>query len=131
MSLSALNTAIYGKIAGTVTAAGTAVFFNQAPDDQPLPYVVFDYTADIDENATPNRTRNAVIDIRTFAATMAQAGTIDAQIDALLHLQTLSVSGWSNFWTARESSFSFSETDPSGRMTHMAGAEYRIRLDKD
>ena len=131
MSLSALNTAIYSLLAGTVTAAGSAVFFNQAEDNQALPYIVFDYTGDLDENLTPSRMRNALLFVRAYAATPAQAGAIDAQIDALLHLQTITVSGWTNFWAARENSFSLVETDQAGRKTHMAGAEYRIRLTKE
>jgi len=64
MSLSALNTAIYSRLGGTATSAGTAVFFLQAPDNFPLPYVVWDYTADRDENETPNRTKNDVLFIQ-------------------------------------------------------------------
>jgi hypothetical protein len=127
----ALNTAIYSTLAGTVTAAGSAVFFNQAKDAQPLPYVVFDYTADVTENITPRDMNNALLFIRAYASTPAQAGTIDQQIKTLLHLKTLVVSGYANFWTARENAFSFVETDPAGRKTHMAGAEYRIRLSKE
>lgn len=131
MTLHALNTAIYSKLGGTATAAGTAVFFNIAPDTQPLPYIVFDYTGDLDENINPSRLRNALIFARAYAATPAQAGAIDGQVDALLHLQTMTVTGWANFWTARENGFSLAEPDQAGRITHMAGAEYRIRLTKE
>lgn len=129
MSLHALNTALYSKIGGTATAAGSAVFFLQAPEAQALPYIVFDYTADIDENYTANRTRNSVVFIRAYAATQAGAGTIDGQVDTLLHLKPLTVTGYTNFWLARESGYSLSETDQSGRQTYMVGSEYRIRLD--
>ena len=127
----ALNTAIYSTLAGTVTAAGSAIFLDQAPDGQALPYVVFDYTSDQTENITPRDMNNAVLFIRAYATTKAQAGTIDQQVKSLLHLKTLVVSGLSNFWTARENAFSLTETDPAGRKTHMAGAEYRIRLSKE
>jgi len=129
MSLSALNTAIYSRLGGTATSAGTAVFFLQAPDNFPLPYVVWDYTADRDENETPNRTKNDVLFIRAYAASQSAAGSIDAQIDTLLHHKPLTVSGYSNFWLAREDGYSLPEVDASGRKTFMVGAEYRIRLD--
>lgn len=129
MSIPALNTAIYTAIGGTLTSAGTAVYYLAAPDGQALPYVVWDYTADIDENMDRNRTRNSLVYIRAYAATAGAAGTIDSQIDALLHMKALTVTGWSNFWTARENSFSSVETDQSGRKVFMAGAEYRIRND--
>ena len=85
MTLSALNTAIYSRIGGTATAAGTACFFLKAPDAQPLPYVIWDYVSDIDENLTSNRTRNDVVFIRAYAASQSAAGSTDAQIDASIH----------------------------------------------
>lgn len=129
MSLPALNTALYSRLGGTATTAGTAVFFLQAPDNQPLPYIVFDYTADLDENMTANRTKNSVLFIRAYASTQAQAGTIDGQVDALLHFKPLTVTGWSNFWIARESGYSMTEVDAAGRKSYMVGGEYRVRLD--
>jgi len=127
----ALNTAIYSTLAGTITAAGSAIFADQAPDGQALPYAVFDYTSDLTENITPRDMNNSLLFIRAYATTKAEAGTIDQQVKALLHKKTLAVSGYANFWTARENAFSLTETDPSGRKTHMAGAEYRIRLSKE
>ena len=129
MSNTALNTAIYSRLAGTYTSAGTKVYYLQAPDAAVLPYIVFDYVADRDENMTANRTKNAVLFIRAYGTTPAQAGAIDAQIDGRLHAVTLSVSGYTNFWTRREDAYSLSETDASGRVTYMSGADYRVRLD--
>lgn len=128
MSIAALNTAIYSKLGGTATSAGTAVFFEAAPDNQPLPYIIWDYVADQYDNQTPVDTVNAVVFVRAYASTRAAAGTIDGQIKALLHKATLSVTGFTNFQTRRENAYSQEETDKSGRMTYMAGAEYRVRL---
>jgi hypothetical protein len=130
MSIPALNTALYSRLGGTATAAGSAVFFGAAPDKQALPYIVWDYVADADENMTANRTKNTVVFVRGYAATPGAAGTIDGQIDTLLHLSPLTVTGYTNFWIARENAYSLDETDPAGRETYMAGAEYRVRLDK-
>lgn len=127
--ISALNTALYAKLGGTATAAGTAVFYLTAPDKQALPYIVFDYVSDNDENLDRNRTRNSLVFVRAYASTAGAAGTIDAQVDALLHLKALTVTGWTNYWTARESSYSSVEADPSGRKVFMAGAEYRFKND--
>lgn len=130
MSNTALNTAIYSRLAGTYTTAGTKVYYLQAPDNAALPYVVFDYVADRDENYTANRTKNTVMFIRAYGTTPGQAGTIDAQIDARLHAGSVTVTGYTNFWTRREDSYSRADTDESGRVTYMAGADYRIRLDQ-
>jgi hypothetical protein len=129
MSIPALNTAIYSQLAGTYTTAGTKVYYLQAPDAAVLPYIVFDYVADRDENITANRTKNCSVFIRAYGTTPAQAGTIDGQIDSRLHAITLSVTGYTNFWTRREDAFSLTEIDESGRRTYMSGADYRVRLD--
>lgn len=127
----ALNAALYTRLAGTVTAAGSAVYYQQAPDGAARPYIVFDYTAELDENETSNRTKNVVAFIRAFADAPAQAGTIDAQIDSLLHMQALTVTGYTNFWIARDSGYDNIENAPAGNKVYSAGAEYRIRLDKN
>ena len=125
-----LNTALYSTLGGTATNAGTAVYYLAAPDSQALPFVVWDYVSDSDENLDANRTKDELVFIRAYASTPGAAAAIDAQIDALLHLQTLTVTGYVNYWLARESGYSLAETDQSGRRSYMAGAEYRIKLDK-
>ena len=127
--IQALDNAIYSKLAGTVTNARSAIYSPAAPDNATMPYIVWDYTADIDENANPNRSKNDLVFIRAYAATKAAAATIDGQIDGLLHMKPLTVTGYTNFWLARESGYSLVETGPSGRKTYMAGAEYRVRLE--
>ena len=127
--INALNVALYSVLGGTATAAGTAVYYLAAPDEQPYPFVVWDYVSDMDDNACANRSKNEVVFIRAYASTPGAASAIDEQIDALLHLNTLSVSGYANFWMARELGYSLEETDQSGRRSYMAGAEYRIKLD--
>ena len=129
MSIIALNTAIYSQLSGTHTTAGTKVYYLQAPDSAVLPYIVFDYVADRDENLTANRTKNCSMFVRAYGSTPAQAGTIDAQIDGRLHAGTFAVTGYTNFWTRREDAYSLVEIDESGRRTYMAGADYRVRLD--
>lgn len=130
-----LNTAVFNQLAGgtaLVTAlGGTAIYYQQAPDEATLPYVLWNWQAGGDENMTSNRTKNMMALFRSFAVTPKQAGEIDALVDARLHLQTLTVSGWTNFWCARETDISLIENLPNGQKTYMAGALYRIRIDKD
>jgi hypothetical protein len=130
MSIPQLNTAIYTSLGGTITNAGSRVYFETAPDSPTLPYVIFDYVNDGDENQTPHRTKNDVLFIRAYATTPVAAGTIDGQIDAILHMREITVTGYKNFWAARENAYSLAETDSAGKKTYMAGAEYRIRLEK-
>lgn len=140
-----LNAALYNRLAGTALTtllaggtagpfggtAGPAVYYEQAPDDAPLPYVVYSYQAGPTE---PQRTRHrdpeALVFARAYAASAAQAGTIDAAIDGLLHGKPLSVSGYSNYWIGRERSLSSVEIDAALQKTWMVGALYDVRLDK-
>lgn len=127
----ALNATLYTALAGTaITNAGSAVYFIQAPDGRALPYIVFDYVNEGDDNDTSRRAKNCVVFIRAYAESPSVAGVIDGQIDAALHNKVLSVTGWTNFQTRRENGMSNVEIDPSGRKVYMSGADYRIRNGK-
>lgn len=128
----ALNTTLYSVLTsgGTVTNAGSAVYFLAAKDNAPLPYIIWDYVNEGDDNDNPHRNKNCVVFVRAYAASPSVAATIDGQIDAALHNQVLSVTSWTNFQTRRENGMSKTETDAAGRKTYMAGANYRIRAGK-
>lgn len=135
-AMNALNAAIYSKLTGgsgliALLATSTSIFYEQAPDDAALDYVVFSLQGGGDENLTPNRTKNLVMFVRGYSQTgAAKAGQIDAACDALLHGSALTVTGWTNFWSAREDDLAAVEVDRAGVKTYMSGGMYRIRLDK-
>ena len=134
MNLTAINTAIYGRLAGgtalTTALGGTAIYYNNAPTGKALPYIVCQIATRIDENQSPHRTENMLAMIRAYATTPVQANSIDAEIDTLMHNKPLTSSGvTSNFWCMRESSYSGIEVDKSSRVVNYSGAEYRIRID--
>jgi hypothetical protein len=132
-----LNTAIYSRLQGTsavnsLLAGTTAIYHLQAPEDQNYPYIVFNVQGGGDENRTQHRTKNLLIYVRTYAAGAggaAQAGSIDKQVDIALHLTPLSVTGWSNYWLAREQDIELVENDPSGQQVHTCGGVYRVRVE--
>ena len=131
-----MDTAIYSKLQSssglTSLLSGTASIYSvQAPENAALPYVVFSIQGGGDENMDKHRTKNLVYFIRAYSKVgLAQAGSIDAAVDAALHLQTLSPSGWANFWTAREEDLSAVENPPNAQQIHMVGGMYRIRIEK-
>jgi hypothetical protein len=138
----ALNAAVYTTLTGgtaltNLLSSETSVYFLQAPDDcTDTEYVVFSYQGGGDENQIPNRMKNNVLNVRAIsgggtASGPALAGSIDAQIDALLHLKPLTVAGWENFWTAREMDIVLMENDEAGIKFFTSGGLYRIRLDKE
>ena len=135
--MNVLNAAIYSRLqttsAITSLLSGTAAIYNQqAPEGATLPFIVFSTPSELDENMTQNRTKNNMVYIRAYSgSSAAQAGSIDAAIDTALHLIPLTVSGWTNFWMAREQGIELVETQPTGKIIYSAGANYRARLDKE
>jgi len=128
-----LNTGLYNKMAAgtalTTSLGGTFLYYGQAPDHQATPFVVWSYTGGIGyENITPSNLVNELVFVRVYADNPALAGTIDGQLSALLHKQELTVSGYTNFWMAREQSVGFPEIDEAKKTTWMSGAFYRVRL---
>ena len=133
--MNALNQSIYSRLQGTAITSllsGTAaIFYQQAPEGSAYPFIVFSTPSELDENMTQNRTKNNVVFIRAYSgSSAAQAGSIDNAIDTALHLVPLTVSGWVNFWLAREQGVELVETLPSEKNIFMQGANYRARLDK-
>lgn len=137
--VNALNAALYTTLSGTaltaLLAGGTAspsVYFEQAPDDATLPYVVWSYAGGPGhENRTPHETVDELVYVRGYAAAPAQAGTISSAIDGLLHGVTLNVSGWTNFWCARTQNISRMELDAAQVKTWSRGSFFRVRMQRN
>ena len=132
----AINTAVYGTITATsaVTSllSGTAaVYDSQAPDNATLPYVVFSIQAETRDNTQGSDTTQAVINIRGYAGTPSVAGSIDGALSGLFHRNQFTVSGYVNFWTARETYVPTVEIEPNGQKIYGRGALYRVRLDRN
>lgn len=129
-----LNTAIHNKLIGStalVTAlGGTAIYYIQAPEGQATPFVVWSYQSSGAENINPSSLHSSLIFIRCYDTNPARAGTVDGLIDAAINGQTLTVSGWTNYWTAREEDFVIIENPPSQAPIYAVGAFYRINMDK-
>lgn len=134
--MNAIDAAIYSALntAGTVTSllsSTTAIYSVQADDNAVLPYVVFSLQGGGDENLDQHRTKNTVYFVRAYSdITKYAAAAIDDAIDSVLHLQTLTVTGWANFWLAREEDYENVENLPSGKKIWTQGGQYRLRIEK-
>jgi hypothetical protein len=128
----ALNTAVYNVLSGNAALVsalgGTAVYYQQAPDHASLPYVVFSHQAGQPDNTHGTDDRSQIIYVRGYSGTATQAGSIDLHCGTTLHRRSLSVAGYTNFWTVRETEQNMIENTPSGEKIYMAGAFYRVRL---
>jgi hypothetical protein len=126
-----LNTALYSRLSAatalTNLLSGTAAIYSlQAPEGATLPYVTYSVQGGGDENMTPHRTKNLMVFVRAYSNTNARAGSIDAQIDAALHLVPFTgVTGWTSVWLARETDLETVENPPTGGQVFMNGGMYR------
>lgn len=133
----ALNAAIYSRLTGGTALTGllsgtTSVYFKSVPEgNTDSDFVIFDYGSDLELNIAPGRERDELLLIKGVSKNNpSKAGSIENQIDALIHDQTLTVAGWTNFWIRRETGVSLEEDDDGDRWYH-SGAYFRILLDQD
>ncbi len=128
-----LSAAIYSTLSGgtalTGLLGGTAVYQDAAPDGANLPYVVFSLPAGGPRNIYPHDMREQVVFARGYAATSTQAGSIDAAVSSLLHKRALTVTGYTNYRTVRETDLALTEYPPDRTPVYMRGANYRVSLD--
>ncbi len=131
----ALETAIGSALAAgtaltSLLAAGTASIFNgQPPRDAARPWVTYSLASGVEENVTPRDSQRYVYLVKGVAASLHTAGLVAEQIRARLHHQSLTVSGSTCFWAARETVVRYQEVDPGGHVVGHAGGEYAFRLE--
>ena len=128
-----LRDAIYSQLANgtalTTALGGTAIYHLHAPEGAALPYIVFGWQGGGDLNIDPNETNESVQFVRVYAATDAQAGTIDGLIRARLHRQNVPVTGYNTVYCWREGDYETVETT-AGSDIYTHGGFYRIRITK-
>lgn len=114
----------------TLLAAGTAGVFNAlARQGASYPLVVFQQQSGVDDNKSPHRARQLLYLVKGIAqGPMDAAGSIDAQIDAVLHGAVLTVTGWTNVSLLRERDVRYAEVGADGKRYTHSGGIYRVRL---
>jgi len=130
----AVDAGLYSKLTGdtalvALLSAGTPVFQMEAPPNTDRPYVIFFSAGGGPDNITPSDLRSMVYGVKGIANTLTAAANIDARLDTLLHNQSITVSGYTNIWLAREIDVSTVEDAPDGNPIYQYGAYYRIRID--
>ena len=132
--MKAVDVGLYSKLTGdtalvALLSAGTPVFNMEAPPSTDMPYVVFFSAGGGPDNITPSDLRSMVYGVKGIASTLTAAANIDARIDTLLHNNSITVSGYTNIWLARETEVQLVEDAPDGNPIYHYGAYYRIRID--
>lgn len=125
----ALYTTLTGGTALTNQLAGTAsVYHAQAPHGAALPYVVFSKAGGGPVNAYPDDAREVSYFVRGYAESAKVAGAIDAAAAALLHRQSITVTGWNTVWCKRVTELEQVDNPPDAVPVYMAGGIYDIRI---
>lgn len=126
-----MGSALYSQLAGGTALinalGGTAIYNTLVPQGVTGAFVVFNQASGEDDNSSPRRARSLVWTVKAVGTALATVETLDDLIDARLHNQTLSVTGWGNYQTTRTSDFAFSELVGNALVWHR-GAQYRIRI---
>ena len=130
--ITAMGSALFSTLAAgtalTTALGGTAIYLALAPQGTSPPYVIFNYSAGGDDNSSPRRARTQTWTVKAVSTTgMKNAAEIDNAVDALLHEQQLTVTGWDNYWMARTSDIAYAE-QAGGALYWHVGGQYRIRL---
>lgn len=125
-----LYTALSGDTALLSELGGdTAIYNRHAPQGVSRPYVVFFHAGGGKENITPSDLRNHVYMVKAVADESKKAGTINGLVLDALHDATLTVSGFTNFYTAAEDEVQMTEVTREGDVIYHDGHYYRIRVD--
>ena len=133
----AMGSALYSQLAAgaalTTKLGGTAIYQNITPVGISTPYVIFSYSGGGDDNTSPRRARSPVYTVKVVTADTdgtsgaAFADETDALLDALLHSQTLTVTGWGNYATTRVGDIAFDQ-EAGGVLYYHRGGQYRVRI---
>lgn len=126
-----LETAIFNALtsaAGTVLW-GQRVYNQQAPQGAVRPFVLFFQVAGGDLNVSPSRMVDVVYQVEVAAEVQADARNGADYLEAALHDQALTVSGWTHIATTL-TDYRTRLMNHEGKQYWRAGGDYRIRLAK-
>jgi hypothetical protein len=127
-----IETGLYTKLnvsAITTKLGGSYIYDPVAPPGQARPYVIFTHTGGGYENINPSNLQGHLYLVKGVANSKKMAGEIHDLILTALHNQTVTVSGYTNFWTAAEEEVRMVEVLDDGKTVFHCGAYYRIRID--
>lgn len=128
-----IELALYTKLTTTGGTAvyGSRVFAVQAPQGTvaSVPYVVFHHIAGGDLNISPSRVVDLVYQVDCWAESQVTAKLMASYVEAALHEQPLTISGWNHIGTTQLKPNASVEND-NQKQYWRRGADYRIRASK-
>lgn len=132
--MNATEIGLYNKLAAaggltTLLDTTTSIYPGVAEQAADKPYVIYSYAGGGLENINPSELHSTMYIVKGVADSVSVAGAIQAQIKAALHLATLTVTGYTNFYMACGGEVQLNETLTDGKMAWHRGYYVRIRLD--
>ena len=132
--LTVIYTGIRNKLtgdAGVTAQVGTRIYKKMAPANVDMPYLRYYVSAGGYLNIVAGDLFNVLVTVEAFANT--DAGATDAFESAFtaLHRQTLTVSGFVNYWCMAERYIDLPPELVKGELIYRVGADFRICLDRD
>lgn len=133
--MNVVEDALHDVIAGVanITAlVGARIYEGVAPAGATYPFVVFAHAGGGEDRESPQHRKNLVYLLQGVSnVSKAQAETLAEYLETAFDETVLSVSGWTNIWTAVEEHLKAQELDTSsGIRTWRAGRYIRVRLSK-
>ena len=117
-------TSALGSVLGTVK-----LFHLQAPDDEPLPFVVCSWQGGGRVGNVPDLVDRLEF-VRAYGTSAYQAGTVDAAIAGALDGKNIAVSGWTTCTMMRQDDYESVDNLANGELSFTMGGIYRIVLDR-
>ena len=130
--MNVIETGLYTALnvsAITTKLGGSYIYDPVAPPGQSRPYIIFTHAGGGHENVNPSDLQNHIYLVKGVANTKKFAGEVQILILAALHKQTLTVSGYTNFWMAAEEEVRMVEVLDDGKTVFHCGSYYRVRID--
>lgn len=132
--MNVIEAGLYTRLTGysaltSVLSTTTAIYNAVAAPAAALSYVIFQHTGGGFENITPSELVNTLYIVKGLADDPTEAGTIQGHIKGALHGVTLTVSGYTNFYTRCETEINYTEQMGDGSIVYHRGYTVRIRLD--
>lgn len=131
-SLPGVETALYATLSGNSGVAAlvsTRIYNPQAPAGVDLPYLLFYLASGLMPNQSPRLDINDVYRVEAVGSTRAQAEAVFNAAFTALHLQALTLTGWTNYWLACERRTILID-NLEGRQFFRRIGDFRIKADK-
>jgi maltose-binding protein MalE len=133
--LEAVKEEIYNKLNGTsavttLLASATAIYYEFAPTNAPMPYIVFNYAGGGSDNDTQLDSGNLMFYVKGVAKVSTTALSIATAIYNALHEQEASMTidaPWTIYRVTHNEPISLTETEERTQYYHRGGS-YRIRI---